>query len=186
MPEPNDDQGTILRWEDHIVPILKHPEVHIRDKALVAVAWDVFPQLTELHHLSFGDLEDEGDYMTVRLTNRQGHDRRLALHKSTSYLRKWIEEEHPVNELIEPDAVTLEKADPETPLWAETQRTKPLSSIRLQAILKETSERADVSVEITLNNIRWSRVVLLTTESSLRVGTLERLLGQTIRAQDVH
>ena len=177
MQELNDDQGTILRWEDHIVPILEHSDIHIRDKALVAVAWDVFPQLTELHHLSFGDLEDEGDYMTVRLTNRRGHNRRLALHKSTSYLRKLIEEEHPVNEPLESDAVTLEKADPETPLWTETWGIKPLSSTRLQAILKEASERADVSAEITLNNIRRSRAFLLVTESGLRVGTLRRLLG---------
>jgi len=177
MQEANDDQGTLLRWEDHIVPILEHPDIRIRDKAIVAVAWDVFARPTELHQVRFSDLEDEGDYMTVRLTNRRGHDRKRILPKSTSYVRKLIEEVHPVNELLDSDAVTLEKADPETPLWTARRESKRLPLKQLHAIPKGASERADVSADVALTNIRRSRVFLLATESGLRVGTLRRLLG---------
>jgi len=92
-------------------------------------------------------------------------------------VRKLIEEIHPVNELLDSDTVTLEKADPEIPLWTSRRESERLRLNQLHAIPKEASERADVSADITLTNIRQSRVFLLATESGLMIGTLRRLLG---------
>jgi hypothetical protein len=88
MDEPNDNQWTVLRWDDHIAPILEHPEIHIRDKALIAVAWESHPQSSELHRLSFGDVEDRGDHMTILLTRPDGRERLLTLCGSMPYLKR--------------------------------------------------------------------------------------------------
>jgi integrase len=88
MDEPNDDQRKVLCWEDHIVPILEHPDIHIRDKALVAVAWESHARASELHRLRYGDVEDLGDHMTILITGPKGHNRKLALYGSMPYLKK--------------------------------------------------------------------------------------------------
>jgi len=116
MQEPNDDHGKILRWEDHIVPLLKHPGVYSRDKALAAVAWEPHARASELHQLRYGDVEDLGDHMTVLITGPKGHDRKLALCGSMPYLKKWVQEEHPVTETLAADVDPLEEADPSTPI----------------------------------------------------------------------
>lgn len=177
MPVPNDEQGTILCWEDHIVPILEHPDVHIRDKALIAVAWEISPREIELHQLSFGDVEDNDEYMSILLTGPGGRDRRLPLHKSTSYLREWLQVEHPVNAFLTTDAESLEDADPDTPVWTYTVTNERLSSDSLRRFTKRASNRADVTTDVTLHDIRQSRVFSLISESGLRVATIRRLLG---------
>jgi integrase len=177
MPKPNDEQRSILCWEDHIEPILDHPDIHIRDKALIAVAWDVFPRPTELHRLSFGDVEDNGEHMTILITGRGGRNRRLPLHKSTPYLREWLEVEHPVNAFLTTDAESLEDADPDTPVWTYTVTNERLSSDSLRMTTKQASNRANVTTDVTLHNIRRSRVFSLISDSGLRVTTLRELIG---------
>jgi len=61
MQEPNDDQGTLLRWEDNIVPIFEHPDIRFRDKAIVAAAGNVSARATEFRSVRLSDLEDEGN-----------------------------------------------------------------------------------------------------------------------------
>ena len=177
MHEPNDDQGMMLRWEDHIVPILKHPNIHIRDKALIAVAWEVYSRPTELHRLTFGNVQDKGDHMIIRLTGLRGRDRQLIIDKSTPYLREWMQDSHPVTKWSTADVESLVDADPDTPIWTYTAENERLASDALRRITKRASERADVSADVTLNNIRRSRVFLLVAESGLRPATLSRLLG---------
>lgn len=177
MQEPNDDQGTILRWEDHIVPILEHPNIHIRDKALIAVQWEVHARPSELHQLSFGDVEDRGDHMAILLTSRDGHERLLTLCGSMPYLKKWIQAEHPVKELLTSDADPLEEATPETPVWAQTHSNRIISSLQLRGVTYRACTHADVPVEFTLYDIRRSRAKLLAVQLGLRTPTLRDRFG---------
>jgi integrase len=177
MPEPNDEQRSILCWGDHIEPILEHPGIHVRDKALLAVAWEAFPGPTDLHRLSFGDLEDNGDYMTILFTGRGGRDRRVRVHKSTPYLRELLQEEHPANAFLSADAEPLEDADPDTPVWAHTVTNERLSADSLRRITELASNRADVTTDVTLYNIRRSRVLSVISASGLRLATLRSLIG---------
>jgi len=177
MQEPNDDQGTILRWEDHIVPVLKHPNIHIRDKALIAVAWESHARPSELHQLSFGDLEDRGDHMAILLTRKDGHERLLTLCGSMPHLKKWIQAEHPVTELLTAETDPLEEAAPETPVWAHTHRNRIISSLQLRAVTKRACEYADVPTEFTLYDIRRSRAKLLAIQLGLRTPALRERFG---------
>ena len=178
MDEPNDDQRKILSWEDHIVPILKHPDIHIRDKALTAVAWELHARPSELHRLRFGDVEDWGAFMAVTITDSKCQDRRLTLFGSTPYLRKWLQE-HPVTKRLATDAEPLEEATPDTPIWTQTQRNKHLSLKRFRTITVEARVRADVRTEVTLHEIRRSRAKILALQLGLRIPALRERFGWT-------
>ncbi len=177
MIEPNDGQGTIVRWEDHIVPILEHPDIHIRDKALVAVAWESHPRPSELHRLSFGDVEDRGDHIAISFTRRDGRKRLLPLYGSMPYLKQWVQAEHPVIESLTPDADSLEEAPSETPVWTHIDSNESITQVLLYEITKRACERADVPTEFTLHNIRRSRAKLLAAQSGLRAPVLRELFG---------
>ncbi len=177
MQEPNDNQGEILRWKEHIVPILEHPDIHIRDKAFIAVAWELHGRPSELHELSFGDVEDRDDHMAIMFTHPDGCERLLTLCGSMPYLKRWVEAEHPVAELLSGDADPIEDADPETPLWTQTHANKDISSAQSHSITKRACNRADVPTEFTLHDIRRSRAKLLAIQLGLRTPALRRRFG---------
>ncbi|WP_178915422.1 tyrosine-type recombinase/integrase [Natronomonas gomsonensis] len=177
MLEPNDDQWKILRWEDHIVPILEHPNIHIRDKALIAVQWELHARSSELHRLSFGDLEDRGDHMNILLTRPNDRKRLLPLCGSMPYLKKWVQAEHPVAELLTEDADPLEEAAPETPIWTTIHSNKDLSMAQLRSIIRRACKSADVPREITLHDIRRSRAKRLAVQLGLRTPALRERFG---------
>ena len=177
MQEPNSDQGTILHWEDHIVPILEHSNIHIRDKALIAVQWESHARLSELYRLRFGDVEDKGDHMAILLTRPDGCERVLTLCASMPYLKRWVQAEHPAAELLAGDTDPLEEAAPETPVWTQTYSNKAISSFQFRSIMKRACECADVPEEFTLYDIRRSRAKLLAIQFGLRTPALRERFG---------
>jgi len=177
MIEPNDDQGTMVRWEDHIVPILEHPDIHIRNKALVAVAWESGARPPELHRLTFGDVEDRGDHVTILITRRDGQERLLPLYGSMPYFKRWVQAEHPVTELLAPDADPLEEAPPEMPIWTLIDTNECVHYALLSEIPVRACEHSDVPTKFTLHGIRRSRAKLLAAQSGLRALHLRELFG---------
>ena len=178
MQEPNDDQGTILRWDDHIVPILEHPDIHIRDKALIAVQWELHAEPSELHQLCFNDVEDWGEFMILNISGSKRLDRGLTICGSMPYLKKWLQA-HPVTELLATDAEPLEDAAPSTTVWTQTRRNEHLSSKQFLTITERARERADVTTEVTLHNIRRSRAKLLALQIGFTDPSLRERFGWT-------
>jgi site-specific recombinase XerC len=160
MNRPNDGQWSILHWDDHIEPILKHRDIHIRDKAIVAVAWESIAPLPVLRGVRFDHVADRGEFMTVTLTDRNGTIQHFILQRSMPYLRKWLQE-HPVTKQLDADATPLEEAAPNTLVWTQTRRNQQLSFNQIQRIIERVCERAGVTKEVTLHNMRRSRVKLL-------------------------
>jgi integrase len=177
MIEPNDDQGTIVRWDDHIVPILEHPDIHIRDKALLAVAWESHARLSELQRLTFGDVEDRGDHIAILLTQRNGRERLLTLYGSMPYFKRWVQAEHSVTELLVSNADPLEEAPPETPIWTHLGANKRIHSTLLNEITNRACELADVPTKFTMHDIRRSRAILLAVQLGLRTSALQERFG---------
>jgi len=177
MTEPNDNQGTTLRWEEHIVPILEHPNIHIRDKALIAVQWELHARPYELHQLSFGDVEERGDYLAITLHHRDGGKRTLMLCGSIPYLKKWVQAGHPVAELLSGDGTPIKEADPEVPLWTQTHSIKGISRAMFRRIMRRACKYANVSTEFTLYDIRRSRAKLLANQLGLRNPVLRERFG---------
>lgn len=165
MIEPNDDPGTIVRWEDHIVPILEHPDIHARAKALVAVAWESQARPAELHRLRFGDLQDRGDHIAILLTRRDGRERLLTLYRSMPYLKRWVQAEHPVTEQLAPDADPLEKSPPETPIWTQIHSNTQIPFAQFGGIMKRAFACANGPTGFTLHHLRRSRAILLALHS---------------------
>jgi integrase len=177
MIEPNDAQGTMVRWEDHIVPILENPDIHIRDKALVAIAWESGARPSELHRLTFGDVKDRGDHVDLLFTRRDGQERLLALYGSMPYFKRWVQSEHPVTVLLAPDADPLEEAPPEMPIWTLLDTQECVDFVLLFEILVRACEYSDVPTKFTLHDIRRSRAKLLAAQSGLRAPLLRELFG---------
>lgn len=172
MIEPNDDQGTIVRWEEHIVPILEHPDIHIRDKALLAVAWESHTRPPELQQLSFGNVEDRDDHIVIWLTRRDGRKRLLILCRAMPYFRRWIQAEHPVADLLNSDADPLEEAPPETAIWTLTNWNKRIGLYQLRRIPRDACKAADVPAELTFHDIRRTRALLLADQLDLGTSAL--------------
>lgn len=177
MIEPNDGQVTIVSWKDHIVPILENPNIHIRDKALMAVAWESGARPSELHQLTFNDVEDRGDHVAILVTRRDGQERLLNLYGSMPYFKQWMQAEHPVTDLLAPNADLLEEASPETPIWTHVDSNKSISQVLLYEITKRACERSNVPTKFTLHDIRRSRAKLLAAQYGLRAPVLRELFG---------
>jgi len=48
--DPTPHPKSILFWDEHVIPILDHSSVNVRDKAIVATAWDTGARPWELHN----------------------------------------------------------------------------------------------------------------------------------------
>lgn len=179
MAEPTDGQGKTLRWDDHIEPILEHPDIPIREKALVAVTWDSHPKVSELHRLNFANIEDAGQFMTITITSQKGGDRKLTIFDSVPHLKEWLQA-HPVNEEIAADADPLADAAADTPLWTETQQNKRLSMAQLQQITEQAGKRANIESKISPKAIRRSRATELINADELTPLSLGLRFGWTV------
>jgi integrase len=177
MIEPNDDQGTMVRWEDHIVPILENPDIHIRDKAFLTVAWESHARCDTLRRLTFSDVEDRGDHVAILLSCRDGRERLVTLYGSMPYFKRWVQAEHPVTELLDSDADPLEEAPPETPIWTYIDSNESVQHPLLWRITQRACERSDVPTVFTLNDIRRSQAKLLAAQPGLRAPHIRELFG---------
>lgn len=178
MYEPYDCSGTILHWEEHIVPILNHPDIHIRDKALIAVQWEshLRPR-SELHRLSFDDVEDRGDHMLIQPITRGGHVRTFILSGSIPYLKKWLQAEHPVTESLAEDANPLEEAAPETAVWTRRHSNRRIHDSLLKQIAQWVCADANILPEFTFWDIRRSRATHLAVQLGMKSPAFQERFG---------
>lgn len=161
MDKSIDDHELIFRWADYIKPILKNPDVHIRDKAIIAVAWESHPEPLELHQLSFGDLEDKGDKIAIQYPGPYGGERIVEISGAMPYSKKWIREEHPVTERVAGDANPLEEAPPETSLWVQLNSNESIPYQEFTAVPERASKCTDVPAQFTFSDLLLSRAILI-------------------------
>ena len=167
-PHPN----TVLYWDEHVTPILDHPTIHIRDKALCAVLWDSGGRESETHRMTIGDVEDKGDHIRLTIWNGKTGSRHRRLICSMPYLRKWLRK-HPVNEELDEDETAIEDAPDDTPLWTSQWENEKYDA-SLRAITSVVGDRAGVSRPTNPKQFRKSRASILAadplvTEEALRM-----------------
>jgi len=139
--DPTPHPSTILYWDDHLCPILDHPEIYTRDKAICAVSWDSGGRPSEIHRLTFGDIEDKNTHIVVTLWEGKTGTRTRRLICSMPYLRLWIRE-HPVNDELPEGANTIEDAPDETPLWTHLDENVKYESNFID-ICKDVGEKQE-------------------------------------------
>lgn len=128
-PAPRPEE--MFRWDEHIIPMLEACK-NSRDRALIALAWDLGPRPGELFDLTLGRFSDHQYGMKVTLYEGKKGTRSPVLVPSVPYVRQWLED-HPAP-----------KSSNE-PLWSTFTTVNQISDNRVRDIFKEVSDRATMT-----------------------------------------
>lgn len=145
--DPAPDPGLMLDWSDDIQPMLDAC-LNARDRALVALAWDLGPRPGELFDLRVGSLADHDYGLQVTLDGKTGR-RSPVLVPSVPWVKRW-REDHPGGET--------------DPLWSGLKSPDSISNNRIRDILKEVADRAGVTKPVTPSNFRKSSASYLASQ----------------------
>lgn len=143
-PNPSD----MLRWEEDVLPMIDACHNH-RDKALIAIAWDLGPRSGELYDLEIRDIVDHKYGMQVTVQGKQGQ-RSPILVPAVPYVRKWLDV-HPGDGRDEP-------------MWTRLNSAEKISRKMLQKALRTAADRAGVDRPVTPTNFRKSSASHLASE----------------------
>jgi integrase len=137
---PIPDPSEMLHWDDHIEPMLDAAD-YLRDRAMIAVAWDAGCRSGEFRNLTVGDVSEHDHGLRITVDGKTGQ-RAVTLIPSVPYLERWLEA-HPGD-------------DPDDPLWSHLNKPDDLSYQAYRQILEGTAEDAGVDRPVTLTNFRKS------------------------------
>lgn len=146
-PAPNPAQ--MLRWEDDVLPMINSC-INDRDRAMIAVAWDLGARPGEFQSMRLGDFA-EGKYgIKVHVDGKRGQ-RSPTLIPSVPYLNQW-RTKHP------------RKGDPTALLWCRLDDGKRVSDNGIRKVFKQAAKRAGVTKPVTLTNFRKSSASYLASQ----------------------
>jgi hypothetical protein len=129
--DPAPDPSDMFRWDDHIKPMLAACN-NSRDRALIAMAWDLGPRPGELYDLTVGRFTEHKYGLKVTLERGKQGTRSPLLIPSAPYVRDW-RDDHPAAD------------DPSAPLWSRTTRCEEITNQRIRDIVREKAEQADIT-----------------------------------------
>ncbi len=147
--DPQPDPAKILDWEEDIHPMIKTRQ-NTRDRALIAVAWDLGARSGEFRSIRIGDITDHRHGMKVTVDGKTGQ-RSVLLVPSTPYLQRWLDD-HPG------------KGDSTALLWSKLNKPEEMSYQMFRKILQNAADAADVSKPVTLTNFRKSSASYLASQ----------------------
>lgn len=146
--DPAPDPGDMLRWEDDVRPMLN--ECHnLRDRAIIALAWDLGPRPGELYNLSIGSFADHEHGLQVTVQGKRGQRSPLLI-PSVTFVQQWLNA-HPGD-------------DPEDPLWTRIKQPEAITPQRIRDMLKERAKEAGVTKPVTPRNFRKSSATYLASQ----------------------
>ena len=145
--DPAPDPTEMLAWDEDIQPMLDAC-LNSRDRALVALAWDLGPRPGELFDLTPGAITDHDYGLQVTLDGKQGR-RSPVLVPSVPYVRRWLDD-HP--------------GDGDDPLWCKLTDPESISNNRVRDALKDVADRAGVTKPVTPTNFRKSSASFLASQ----------------------
>lgn len=137
--DPAPDPGDMLRWEEEILPMIDACS-NLRDRALIALAWDLGPRPYELFDLTPGQISDHKYGLQVTVNGKTGR-RSPVLIPAVPYVNRWLEV-HPGGR--------------DDPLFCALNSPREISNNRIRDILKEKARKAGVHRPVTPSNFRKS------------------------------
>lgn len=174
--DPTPKRSNILHWDECVVPILDSPNVHIRDKAIIAVAWDSGSRPSELFRMQAGHLKDKDDYLLFEIDDSKTYDRTPHLQVSMPYLRKWLMK---LNEMTAD--VSLETSPlsipPDQPIWTHQQDSDELAKSTFQSIGRKIGNRLGFRRPTNLKQFRKSRASIIASTGQVNQSTLRMRFG---------
>lgn len=147
--DPSPNPAEMLKWDEDVQPMLDacHND---RDRALIAVAWDLGARSGEFRKIRIGDLADGRYGMKVHLDGKTGQ-RSPTLVPSVPYLQAWLDK-HP------------RRDDDTALLWCKLQSGEEMSYRMFLKIPKTAAKRAGVNKPVTLTNFRKSSASYLASQ----------------------
>lgn len=140
--KPRPDPGKMLRWEEHILPMVEAAP-HLRDQAAITVAWDAGARPEEFLNLKVGDVSDHNRGMRISVDGKRG-ERSVMLITSVPYLQRWL-------------SVHPGRDEPDAPLWCKLNSPDPISyRMGLKMIKKPAREAGIDHTDITYRRMRKS------------------------------
>jgi len=148
---------TTLKKHDRKLPedMLKEEEVELmidtalnkRDKAIIALLWDIGARIGEIGNLRVKDIKFDDIGISILVNGKTG-PRRVRAVWSVNYLKDWLKD-HP------------NQKNPEAPLWFNfAKKTEKLEAMQYGAIrmqLNKISKKAGISKKIHPHLFRHSR-----------------------------
>ena len=147
--------------ESDVLNLIKHAE-HQRDKAIIALLWDVGARIGEIGNLRIKHIMFDEYGATVNLKGKTGY-RRVRAVWSIEYLRSWLEV-HP------------EGYNPDAPMWvtlnSKENFLEPLQYAAIRMKLQRIAKKAGINKRIHPHLFRHSRCTFMAnylTEAQMNV-----------------
>lgn len=129
--DPAPQPEKMYRWEEHVVPMLEACHNN-RDRALIALAWDLGPRPGELYDLTMNRFSDHKYGMKVTLYRGKQGTRSPVLIPSVPYVQQWLDD-HPKSQ------------GTDAPVWSRLNSATAISNNRIRDIFKERAQQADMT-----------------------------------------
>jgi len=130
--DPAPDPTELVTWEEDVVPMIESC-YNARDKAVIALAFDLGPRPHELYSLTVDAFADHKYGLQVTVDGKTGR-RSPVLIPSVRYVSRWLDE-HP--------------GDGEDPFISRLNRPDAVSNNYVRDIFKDAADRAGVDKPVT-------------------------------------
>ena len=139
--DPAPDPSDMLRWDEDVRPMIDACH-NMRDKALVALAWDLGPRAGELQDITVGSVTDHEYGLQVTLNGKTGR-RSPVIVPAVPFVNQWLQ--------VHPG-----RKNGDAPLWSKLSSSDSISGRMVRKALEEPARRAGVTRPVTPTNFRKS------------------------------
>lgn len=130
--DPAPDPTELVTWEDEVLPMIESCH-NPRDKAVIALAFDLGPRPHELYNLSVDAFADHKYGLQVTVDGKTGR-RSPVLVPSVTYVSRWLDE-HP--------------GDGSGPFISRLNRPESVSNTYARDIFKDAAKRVGIEKDVT-------------------------------------
>lgn len=149
--KPMPDPAKMLYWDEHIQPMLTKA-ANYRDKAAIAVSWDLGARPFEFKNLRVGDVIDHKHGMKISVDGKMG-ERSALIIPSVPNLRQWLDV-HPA-----PD-------NPTAPLWCKLSKPEAFSHRSFLDMIQTPAKKAGINhTDVTYRRMRKSSASYLASQN---------------------
>lgn len=141
----------MLRWETDTRPMIEAC-FNARDKAYIALAWDLGARPSELHVLDVGNVTDHKYGLQVTIENGKTGTRSPIIVPSVPFVNRWLSD-HPARD------------DPDAPLWCKLDKADRISNRMERKLLEKAADRVGVTRPVTRRNFRKSSAAYLASQN---------------------
>lgn len=149
--DPSPKPENMLRWDEDIKPMIDACR-NSRDKAYIALAWDLGPRPSEMHVLDVGNISDHKYGLKVTIENGKTGTRSPLIVPAVPYVNRWLAD-HPG------------RGDPDAPLWSQLESVTRISDRMERKLLNKAADRAGITRPVTRRNFRKSSASYLASQN---------------------